>query len=63
MDEDFKIGLAKKYQEFKRNGLKSYLAYVEKELANAEGKPNKRLYKEYLENEVYNAKKKLEKLK
>lgn len=62
MSDDFKSNLARKYNEFQRSGLKSYLRYLKKEAKNAEGKKIKQLYYNYVMTEIENAEKKIAKL-
>ncbi len=59
MEESFKEKLGRKYDEFRRSGLKSYLKYLKKEQKNAEGKKIKEAYLKYVNKEIKNAEKQI----
>lgn len=55
--------IKQKLREFRKTGLESYAAYLEKERENAEGKEIKKAYHKYVVRELASARKKIEKLK
>lgn len=62
ISKEEKKTLKRKLREFRKTGLESYAAYLEKEKLNAEGKENKQAYFKYVVKELASARKKLEKL-
>jgi len=54
--------LARKFNEFRISGLKSYGAYLETELKNSADKPLKAAYHKYVQNELEANRKNIEEL-
>lgn len=62
ISKEEKKSLKRKLREFRKTGLESYAAYLERERKNAEGKDIKQAYYQYVIDELASVHKKLEKL-